>query len=204
LPYFARRFDAEIKGLDYSSIGCEQTQEILRRTGYEGEIVHADLFDPPPQLIGLADVVFSWGLVEHFTDTAAVAAALHRLARPGGRVITVVPNMAAAAGRLQRWINREIYDLHVPLDRGHLLSAFESVAAKVEFCDYFMPVNFWVVNPGPTADRRLGRLKAMVYACAKLITVGAWQLETRFRTRLPSSRTFSPYIVCVSLEATAR
>jgi SAM-dependent methyltransferase len=194
LPYFAQRFGASLKGLDYSAIGCEQARAVLRSAGLDGQIIHGDLFAPPTSLVGSADVVFSWGLVEHFADTRTVAAALHALARPGGLVITVIPNMTHVVGALQRWVNSDVYALHVPLGRADLEIAFAATAEGVELCDYFLAMNFWVVNPGTL--RRFW--PTLVHRLAQIATAGVWRIESALRVKVPASAACSPYIVCVS------
>ena len=92
LPYFGREFGFGLHGLDYSELGCEQERTILVESGLAGEITCADLFAPPRALLGAFDVVVSFGVVEHFSDTGAVTAAMAALLRPGGLLITVIPN----------------------------------------------------------------------------------------------------------------
>jgi SAM-dependent methyltransferase len=61
---------------------------VLDAAGVPGEIVCADLFAPPPHLLAQFDVVVSFGVVEHFDDTAACVAACARLVKPGGLMVT--------------------------------------------------------------------------------------------------------------------
>ena len=120
LPYFGREFGFELHGLDYSELGCRQERTILVKAGLEGEVTCADLFTPPPDLLGAFDVVVSFGVVEHFSDTLAATRALAALLRPDGLVVTVVPNMRGAIGRIEQLINRDVYDIHVPIGPARL------------------------------------------------------------------------------------
>ena len=197
LPYFARRFGATVSGLDYSEIGCEQARTVLREAGVTGTILHGDLFDPPPQMVGAADAVLSWGLVEHFEDTPNIVAALERFVRPGGLLITVIPNMTGAVGSVQRWLNEYIFKLHVPIDRERLASAFAGRAGTMLHHDYFLACNFWTVNPGKPPQMRAGFVPRVVYRLLTLITVATWLAERHLRVRLPAIKRFSPYIVSI-------
>src|SRR5262249_54413718 len=52
LPYFAERFGFAVTGLDYQEEGCAQAREILARAGLPGDVICADLFAPPTELLG--------------------------------------------------------------------------------------------------------------------------------------------------------
>lgn len=198
LPYFAREFACAVSGLDYSPLGCRQSEETLRRAGVQGEVVCADLFDPPESMKGAFDFVVTFGVVEHFDDTASCVAALGGLLRPGGRVITIIPNNAGAVGWLQRTINRPVFDLHVVLDREALAAAHRDAGLAVEHCDYLVSTHFAVTNlngvptgtPGFWARRFLRT--AFIGASAAV-----WLWEERVRPVRPG-RALSPYVVCVA------
>jgi SAM-dependent methyltransferase len=197
LPYFAREFACEVTGLDYSPLGCRQSEEVLRRAGVEGEVVCADMFAPPDRLKGSFDFVVTFGVVEHFDDTAAALAALAAFLRPGGRLITVIPNMTAAVGWLQRVINRPVFDLHVPLDAAQLGEAHRNAGLEVERCAYLVSSHFAVANlngvpKGPGYAARQALRGALVAA-----SVAFWAWEERVRAVRPG-RVLSPYAVCVA------
>jgi SAM-dependent methyltransferase len=197
LPYFGRRFGAKVSGLDYSVIGCEQAREVLSAAGLSGDIVHGDLFAPPEHMVAAADVVLSWGLVEHFEDTQNVVAALERFVRPGGLLVTVIPNMTGSIGRVQHWLNEKIFNLHVPIDRERLAAPFAGRNGELLFNDYYVACNYWTVNPGKPPDMRAGLIPRLAFRLLTLITVATWLFERTFRVRLPATRRFSPYIVSI-------
>lgn len=164
-------------GIDYSEAGCAA----LLRSAPGSAVYHADIFDPPRQLIKAADAVYSLGLVEHFTDTAAVMGALARLVKPGGVLLTVVPNMHGTVGTLQRVLNRRAFEIHVALTPQDLVQAsqFEVLQA-----DYLGGAGYGVINPG---DAWLSR--AIVGALARMSVLAR---------DLPVSRAFSPHLFCLS------
>ena len=115
LPYLALICSASVTGIDYSEAGCHQARALLAQARVEGEIVCADAFAPPPELVGAFDLVFSFGVVEHFSDTTAAVAAFARFLRPGGTLVTIVPNMRGGVGLAQRLLNPNVFAIHVPL-----------------------------------------------------------------------------------------
>lgn len=85
LPGFARAFECEVAGVDYSPLGVQMARRNLEAAEVNGDVVQADLFDPPPGWSGSFDVVFTMGVVEHFQPTARVVRACARYLAPGGR-----------------------------------------------------------------------------------------------------------------------
>jgi 2-polyprenyl-3-methyl-5-hydroxy-6-metoxy-1,4-benzoquinol methylase len=49
---------------------------MLRKAGVVGQVYCCDFFAPPGDLIGTFDVVISFGVAEHFQDTAECLRAL--------------------------------------------------------------------------------------------------------------------------------
>lgn len=146
LPYFAKEFGFSVAGLDYSPIGCEMARAVLARSRVAGEIVCADFFSPPDAMRGAFDIVVSFGVAEHFDDTAACIGAFAAFLKPGGVMFTNIPNMCGLIGFLQRVLNRPVYDIHQILDREALRRAHESAGLNVESCEYFIFNNFGVCS----------------------------------------------------------
>jgi len=194
LPYFAKQFGLRVAGLDYSEVGCEKARRILERDSVAGEIRCADLFDAAsvPQ-VGY-DVVFSFGLVEHFEDTSGIVRALARYAKPGGSVFTLIPNMRGAVGAMQKALSREIYDIHVPLSAAALTQAHADAGLKVRASGYLLPAHFGVCNPGtgrdPSAASR--ELRSAAYRAAIAMSTGLLWIDEHL-ARLPTSEMLSPY-----------
>ncbi len=195
LAYFAAH-GFEVSGLDYSASGCEQARWLLDRAGLKGEIVEGDMFAPPEHLVGGFDVVVSFGLVEHFTDTAAAQAALARFLKPTGLMLTLIPNLARGSllSLIQRFINRPVFDVHEPIDRRQLARAHERAGLRVAWCRYFLSANWTVLN---IAEWRHARLRSAVMRTFSAISKVTWLLERR-GLRLPPNRLTSPYIVAVA------
>jgi SAM-dependent methyltransferase len=91
----------------------------------EGEIKLGDLFGEAGFDAESFDVVWSAGFIEHFTDTADVVSRIGRFAKPGGIVITEVPNMGGFIGKLHQWADGALYAQHFvitpeKMDAAHL------------------------------------------------------------------------------------
>lgn len=196
LPYFAKEFGFEVYGIDYSEIGCRQAFELLRREGTAGEIACADFFSSPCFKGAPFDVVVSFGLVEHFEDTAGCIAALSRFLKPGGMMITNIPNLTGLVGFFQKILNRPVYDLHLPIDRGRLLQAHRASGLEVVACDYFLFNNFGVCNLNGVPRNSVGwLLKKSLLTALSQFSLAVWLLESRFGP-IPSNQSMAPYINC--------
>jgi 2-polyprenyl-3-methyl-5-hydroxy-6-metoxy-1,4-benzoquinol methylase len=198
LPYFAREFGFSIWGLDYSEIGCQQERQLLNRAGIPGEIVCADLFAPPETMCGEFDVVTSFGVVEHFEDTAACIGAMAKFLKPGGMVLTFIPNQRGAIGCLQKLFNRPVYEMHVPLRARDLRAAHEAAGLRVARCHYFLSMGFGVVElSGLDPDAASTRSKWFLLNNLIRLSTLNLMLENRVAP-LPTTRLLSPYVVCVA------
>jgi 2-polyprenyl-3-methyl-5-hydroxy-6-metoxy-1,4-benzoquinol methylase len=201
LPLFSSKLGFLISGVDYSPTGCAQTEAILAREGIDGAVFQSDVFAPPEDLLGRFDVGVSVGLVEHFSDTGSVVRALADLLKPGGVMITSVPNMNGATGFTQKILDPAVYDIHVPLTREQLRDAHVSAGLKIEQCDYFLPSNFGVCNLNKSSKQTLSwKLKRISLAALRRLSMLSWWLELHIG-RLPVSRLFSPYVNCISVKS---
>lgn len=192
LPYFALEFGFDVTGLDYSEIGCEQSRNVLEASGVRGRVVCADAFAPPAELEGAFDLVVSFGVVEHFEDTAACLAAFARFVKPGGRLVTLIPNFAGVLGSVQKVVNRAAYDIHVPLSREALVRAHARAGLSVEAAEHLLPLSLSIIN----TDSLRG---AAPYArkVFSLVNRLFWAADRRMAV-LPPNRATSPYIACAA------
>jgi SAM-dependent methyltransferase len=97
LVYFERRYGARSFGIDYSSVACEIGARNLELAGCSSRIVRADVRALPFRPASF-DLVFSAGVVEHFERYADLIHTMGGLVRPGGQLLTTVPNFAGWVG----------------------------------------------------------------------------------------------------------
>ena len=179
LPYFAREFGCDVAGLDYSPLGAEQTAQRLTEAGIPGQIRCADLFHPPPEWRDAFDVVTWFGVAEHFQDTTAAVRAAASLLKPGGLMITEIPNMAGINGWLQWAFNRPVYDIHVPLTAPELASHHTAAGLSVVSAEYLVPLDFGVVDIDELPPGFERRAKDRILYLLRLLGACAWWLDRR-------------------------
>jgi 2-polyprenyl-3-methyl-5-hydroxy-6-metoxy-1,4-benzoquinol methylase len=199
LPVLAKRLGLSVAGIDYSPNGCEQTRAMMNREGVSGEVYCSDIFAVPASLKGGFDVVVSFGLIEHFSNTNEIVSALAGLLKPGGVILTNIPNMRGTTGFVQKILNRRIYDIHVPLTPSQVKSAHDAAGLSVIEAGYFLSTNFGVVNLGDRNRKSPGWwAKKIALAILVRISMAVWWVERKFG-KFPVSQAFSPYVNCVGI-----
>ncbi|MFQ5432818.1 MAG: class I SAM-dependent methyltransferase [Nitrospinota bacterium] len=200
LPYFEKEFGFRVTGVDYSEEGCAQARQLFERQNMETsvEFVCGDAFEVANLMDSRFDVIFTNGFIEHFTQTSEAISSLARYIRPGGVMISIIPNLSGTLGFLQRLLDREVYEVHVPLDARQLAVAHQDAGLEVIESRYLITMGYNILNPSRLSTRSVvnGLKKAMFYV---LIAGSAavWSLEILFGKQMPS-RTFSPYIAVIA------
>src|SRR5262249_30654761 len=153
---------------------------VLAAEGVEGRVVCADFFSPPGDMCGAYDVVVSFGLAEHFRNTSECIAAFAKFLRPGGLMITTIPNMVGAIGFVQKLVNRPVFDIHVPLSHEDLMAAHAAAGLNIRASGYFLPTHFGVNNLSGLPRSAGWFLKKMILSGLIGVSVSVWALERIF------------------------
>lgn len=149
LPYFAQRLGAKVAGFDYTEAGVSLSKASLAAAGVPGDVRLGDLFGEPCFPTASFDVVWSAGFIEHFADASDVIARMAYYLRPGGLLITEVPNMGGIVGRLQKWIDPALYAQHFVITPAKMDSAHVAARlAPVDPAGYFGTLELGVIGYG--------------------------------------------------------
>jgi SAM-dependent methyltransferase len=109
LVWYSERFEAHVTGLESSSRGAAISRDNLSASGVVGSIREGDFFSAN---VGVFELVFSLGVIEHFDDVEAAFARHLSFVGEGGRLVIGVPNFRGLTGLFQRWGDREFLALH--------------------------------------------------------------------------------------------
>ena len=152
MVYFHRMFGYDVSGVEYTVEGYNLTKENLKKSNVSGIVLQEDIFSTtlPPESF---DVVFSFGLVEHFKDQEEIIKSHYRLLKKGGVLIIGVPNVFrdAVYGFIQWCVSpreyKKLREVHVHLDAKTLKERIARCTDLEElYCGYAGVVNFGVVN----------------------------------------------------------
>jgi SAM-dependent methyltransferase len=170
LPYFAKQFGMEVTGLDYSDIGLARSREILRRNNVQASLRKADLRDGPGKDRESFDAVFSLGLVEHFERPDGVLAILKEFVRPGGLLLTWIPNTGGFISRTNPLLNRNYRGFYSRLDLPTIRTYHQALGFDILQSSYlqFLDLNFLdlVFLPGP-----LRKFVSLAFRCFGLFLI---------------------------------
>ena len=201
LPYFAKKYNYKVSGLDYSEVGCKLARKNLELLNIDyGEILCRDFFQPDPTSGKTYDVVFSYGVIEHFSDPVKVAGIFKSFTAPGGIMITLIPNFMGTTAILTKRFMKNIYDIHniiTPqvLAEFHTKNGMEIIKNGYAGI-YSFAVVPWIRSTHPLFKEGSFSRKVLLF----LIKATDKVLGTLFRI-LPfdiPSKMFSPYIICIA------
>lgn len=187
VSFFDRILHCESWGIDYSPEGLRLAEQHSATLKASVRLVQGDFFDDSLLPSEYFDLLYSFGFVEHFLDVSLVTRRMARILRPGGKVMTLIPNFLSSYGSLQKAFSREIFEKHVVMD-GPTLDSHHVAAGLVPLT----PADYWgCFAPGVVNFGRLGRF---VLPPVKLFQhLVCWVLYGLNWTR--ESRKTSPYIV---------
>ncbi|MFN3454457.1 MAG: methyltransferase domain-containing protein [Pseudobdellovibrio sp.] len=95
------------------------------------------------------DLVFSAGFIEHFKDTEIIFDKHVEFMKEDGSLFISVPNFKGIYGLVQKWLDKETYDLH-NIDCMDL-NVFQNLCnkhnLKIQFLDYYGIPHLWLEHP---------------------------------------------------------
>ena len=150
--FLARYIEPDATVLDVGAGSCEFTNAVraARRIAVdlnpdtvrhaEGAEVHlVPSTDMSPVGTGTVDVVFTSNFFEHLPDKDALLTTLaecHRVLRPGGRLLVLMPNIRYLPGRYWDFLDHHLPLTHVSLVEALTLSGFEAERVIPRFLPY--------------------------------------------------------------------
>lgn len=204
LPCLAREFGCQVFGLDIEPYAAELARANLFGAGVRGEVLCRDAFDAGQNqdLLRKFDLIYSMGVMEHFDDAAERLAILAGYLKPGGRILTTVPNLQGLNWLLQRFASLERLRMHVVYDTKRLVSIHARAgleiraAGYVGFCDGFVSdVDAQTLPWRRKIHARLSRVINMAGA--------AWTTACGERWT-PEMKLVAPHVYCVGRRAMGR
>lgn len=161
LAYFGKNYNCRLYGIEKSTVGVEVTRKNLEYQKLEGTIVNSDVFENDSASIqqGMFDIVMSHGFVEHFDDLSQIMEVKYGYARPGGLIITTVPNFNGMSGYVAKLLAREVYDQHEKFDPQYLSDVQTALGGKVLFCSY---TGHYQIRPPFQADTKFKRRHPLI------------------------------------------
>lgn len=195
LAFLAKKYpNTNFSCLDFSEEGLSSLtawKNSQRVTNLE--IVLGDFFSSN-QKLGRFDFVYSHGVVEHFTDLSEVLVAHSGYLSSSGKMLTVIPNMSGVLGLMTKYMNKVVYDIHVPHNLESFVKGHADAGLRVIEADYLCSNNFGVLS---SCVREKKGFMWHFYKMMSRVSKATWFFEDKVAD-LPVSKFFSPYIYVIS------
>ncbi len=150
LIHFAKQFNYAVSGIEFSKGGYLKTLDNLSLAGVQAHIMRGDFMNVFLRKNNY-DVVFSAGFIEHFSKPYRVVEKKLSLVKPGGELLTTVPNFAGFFGMVRKIMNRELYDRHVVITLDHLRQIYSRLGLKSIDVGYFGSLRLRMPSPKPSS-----------------------------------------------------
>ena len=131
MPWLGKNFGWSVEGIEFTKIGCERAAARLSEEGVSSVIHEGDVFGEKfNPLKSSFDVVYSGGFIEHFRETEATVRHIAGFVRPGGAIVTTVPNMYNLGVDIQRLSGYDFLKTHVRIRLDELRRWHESAGMR--------------------------------------------------------------------------
>lgn len=198
LPYFQKYFGFNVHGIDYSLEGCFLAKENMKYFGKfdSSNIKCLDIFDVE-NIKEKYDIVFTYGLIEHFSDQKEIITKLSYLLKEGGQIITIVPNLNGFNGIVTRRFLPDIYAIHQVIDLEKLTSDHTFNGFNTEFAGYYgtfyLEVMPWVRIKAPFGNTLIKKVFLKFINLVNRLSLYGLKLFS-FKCE---TKAFSPYLVYI-------
>ncbi|QKJ31551.1 class I SAM-dependent methyltransferase [Mucilaginibacter mali] len=165
---------------------------LLERNGLKPgdiHIIESDLFNYKVEQP--YDMVCSFGLIEHFSDTKDIISRHLQFLKPGGVLFITLPNFKGVNGWVQRNFDRSNYDKHFieSMDLPRLSAICKELGLKEVESFYHGKFSVWLEN------------RAEQNAVVKGLVKTIWLAGKVFTKAVPvETKVFSPYIVLKAIK----
>lgn len=112
LAYLARACGGEAYAIDISSVGCMKLKENFELLGIPVTVFCRDVLEGDLSDLPRFDLVYSLGLIEHFSDPLPMIRKHVELAKPGGVIMVGLPNFLGINKHVLRRTRPEMFSIH--------------------------------------------------------------------------------------------
>ena len=193
LPYLAKNYESDCYGVDFSELGCQLAKRNLVLAGVDAKIHCEDIFTYIKSHTFEYDFIYSMGLLEHFTEPGMVLEEMKRLLKPGGKMLTILPNLRGMYTPIARVASPKLLATHQVIIPSALKELHQSVGLDVtEFGYTGGPLKLSVVDYSPWRSV-IGKIGHEVLCkCVNLTDIAIGNLLSTLG--IPNQQLSSPYV----------
>ncbi len=138
LPYFAKEYGYKVSGIDFSLERLMRTRSKLEYQGISSfELIHDDVTKVHESWRNKFDIVYSRGVIEHFTSPLEALKTFSEYIKPNGIMITVVPHLKGKWGDLQNIIDSEVASGYICMNLEDVIDCHKQAGLKIVHATYY-------------------------------------------------------------------
>lgn len=192
LEYFYREFHYQVFGIDYSAADVTKTNKLLETLGIPCTVEHRDLFGDNDEYFSRFDLIFSFGVVEHFDRPEEPLRICSTFLGDGGRIITIIPNTVGLLFAVQKYLDRKVFNLHLPITKKDLESFHHRAGFETILCQHIGSFHPGILN----YSNKSRLVRKLLHLTLGLIVNGSQLVFSRLRWH-PESEALSPFTIFI-------
>lgn len=201
LVHLNREFGCIPFAVEYASDGVELTRQAFRKNGSDPDnVIFADAFsdDFQNRFCGFFDVVFSRGVIEHFSDVKPVVEKHLALLKPGGSLVVSIPNYRGCNYLFKRALAPKSLRAHnlELMRKREFRKAFAFPDLRPVFCDYYGTCDLSMFIP---EEPSRFRVTFQILDKAQVLLNGIFRLT--LHGALLDSALLSPFLLFIGIRA---
>lgn len=153
LPFWGSSRVMQVAGLDYVASRVETAKQNLRAIGVDSDLRCADIKDLQTAWTGKFDVVYSRGVMEHFSDPVPILKTCSQYLAKDGLFVTTVPHLKGMWGCLDKTLARFKEWPYQRWDLADLKRIHEQAGLTVVSSSYFRLLDPSILNFSRTPRR---------------------------------------------------
>lgn len=123
-----------IGGIDYHQDSVELLKDFCDKSKYAHDFYSGDILNFDLDKIEKKSLLLSFGLLEHFENPSAILSRWSEILKPGGLVVSSIPNLTSVNAKLLAKFDPELWNQHIvstpkALDSFHQQAGLEIVKA---------------------------------------------------------------------------
>lgn len=148
----------EVSGVDFNQKALASLRSFLDSKKYNsGSLINADIFQYDcDHLSETQDILVSFGFLEHFKEPAKILEKWIQVLKPGGLVISIIPNLFSFNAAIFKRFDPDFWDMHIAYSPESLEAFHTSIGlTPLKTADYTGKYNIHMLIPWEKIENKI-------------------------------------------------